>query len=430
MRLRNYMTYALRNLTRHKTKTVITVISVAIGIAFYIFLDGLMYGTVNSSKLNIINFETGSLKIYSRDYFAEKEDLPLSKGFFDYEEIIETLRESGYYAAGRATFTGTLINSNGEIPYKFVGIDPDAEKQVFLTDDYFVDGRYPDEFENGIVVGAKGAMELGLRVGSRVKLNTTIESEGLDGRMRSFYQRLDLTVTGIINTPDPALNDRLGFINLSVLDDETGIMLDGMITEIVIRKMNADVRALPGYKESSAYVGKILGKKLSDDLVLISYMEDARDLIEASNQDYVSSYFMIILFIILVILGNTNTMLMAVFERKREIGMLRAIGMRDGEIISMFMLESALLGGIGAVLGVILGVLINIYMVNVGIDISAWMDNWSGTFGYRIVAEMKSGWNPAAIILSVFLMTFFCWLVAYVPAKGSMRCTISENLME
>ncbi len=134
---------------------------------------------------------------------------------------------------------------------------------------------------------------------------------------------------------------------------------------------------------------------------------------------------MLLLFIIATV-GISNTMLMAVFERTNELGMLRAIGMKDREIRLLFMIEAGAIGFLGSLGGVILGALANLFMVNVGIDFS-WMTR-SMDIGYRISGAFYSAWNPLTMIQAFFTGIIICFSVAYIPTRRALKMKITDCL--
>lgn len=92
---------------------------------------------------------------------------------------------------------------------------------------------------------------------------------------------------------------------------------------------------------------------------------------------------------------------MAIFERTREIGMLRALGMIDKEIIRLFVTETALIGFLGALMGMALGILINCYMIYIGIDLTEILASANmKDIGYRLTGSFKAAWNWSTIIFS------------------------------
>jgi ABC-type lipoprotein release transport system permease subunit len=424
----NLIIIAYRNLYRHKVKTIITVIAVAIGVSLFIFIDSWLYGMNIDSRRNIVNFETGSAKIYSRAYYSKIDEKPMYESFNNYEPILAKLYENGYNTSVHSVFPGSLKSQDEELPFEFIGIDPEKEKSMFLSYKFVSEGKYPESGNFEILIGYLGAKNLKVKAGDTVKLITVIDKRDNNGIIRHINQVIDLKVCGIINSPNPKTNGNVGYIPLDVLQDELGILLEGSITEICIRKKNPDITALPGKDESAVHIKKILGDTLPRDLVLIDWIEDVKDYVAASSQDIVSNNIIIGLLFLLAFIGIANTMLMAVLERTKEIGMLRALGMKDFSILKLFVYEAGLIGLIGSVIGIILGVLINLYMVNYGIDYTKMLEQFGTDYGYRVVGIFKSAWNIPVIFMSGIIATLISALTAILPTLKALKMSIVDAL--
>lgn len=516
----NLIKIAFANLGRHKGKVALTVASVVVGIFFFLVMDGMLYGMDLDSRFNLVDFETGSAKIYSKKYFAQKDELPLYEGFKDYQKIIDKLDDEGYHTAARVVFGGTLISVDNEQPFMFIGINPEQEKKVFdyykftdnpysikkevfqneiipkikseddknklrnaytlndnnlyyynnpdfsdneelskvkqkifdieldmknnhnklsendekklnqlkrkersilriLKRDYnkeiqaiLSDAEYRKFINNGefeILLGAKGALDLNVKIGDKVRCSVVVDVKDEFGRIHHVNQVIDLVVSGTINSPNPKINGNIGYLPLDILQDERGLMLDGKITEIVIRKKNAFPQTLPGDDEKPAYLKKILSDVLRDDLTVVSWEEDAKDFLAITATKTVGSKVMVSLLLILAIIGITNTMMMSVFERIKEIGMLRAMGLTDGQVVMLFLYEAAIIGFIGTTLGIILAGLANLYMVPYGLDYTNILEEMgTSDIGYRVTGIFRSKWN--------FQLFFLCFIFGPVIA--------------
>ena len=536
---------AFRNLGRHKIKTILTAMAIAVGILLYVWMDAWLLGMNIDSRRNLVNYETGSAKIYARSYFAKKDEMPLYESFSNFEPILEKLEKNGYSAAPHAIFVGTLKSLEQELPFIFMGVDPEKEKNVLkyyryteppyriyardfeqkilmkLQDTnkknllleayhlnvdennyYFnefnaenipdvqklnnklldmqtktsnfsdkenigklnnykqkidqlkdqikykklsLEREYNDSIKNILqsadyynfvqngkfeaLIGVRGAKDLNVKIGDDVKLYTVIDKKDKYGKIRHIHQAIDLTIAGIINSPNPKTNGNIVYLPLDILQDEMGILLEGHITEICIRKTGASEKSLPGDEESPAILKNILGSTLTEDLILVDWKEDAKDYLAMAAGDRIGTYIMVGLLFLLAVIGIANTMLMAVFERTKEIGMIRAIGMKDNEVLTLFLMESGLIGLIGSVIGILLAIPLNYYMVENGIDYTGIMDKSNiQNFGYRIVGIFRSAWNWPTIFISGFFATFIAAITSYFPARKAIKMTIVDTL--
>ncbi|OHD14572.1 MAG: hypothetical protein A2086_08005 [Spirochaetes bacterium GWD1_27_9] len=425
----NYLLLAFRNIGRHKVKTILTVAAITIGITLFIYMDAFLLGMDIDSKRNLVNYEIGAAKIYSQAYFEKKDEIPSYESFTNYQPIIKKLNEVGYNTAIHFVFTGILFSAERDSPFMFIGIDPVMETTLFRYNNFVEKGEFIKDNEQKIMLGAIGAKNLNVKVGDTVRLSTTIDRRNERGIITHTNQLIDLKVGAIINTPNPKTNGNIGYLPLSILQDETGLMLGGHITEICIRNKDAKDYDLPSDNESPDVIKKALGDKLPNELVLVDWQEDAKDFLAISTSKRGGASIVLFLLIIITILGISNTMLMAIIERTKEIGMMRALGMTNSEIVILFIVEGGLIGAIGSGLGIIFGCIINIFMVNYGIDFSQMMNSMGNMdLGYRVVSQFKSAWNTSSIITAGFLGVLVSMLSAIIPARRSVKKSVSDDL--
>jgi ABC-type lipoprotein release transport system permease subunit len=246
---------------------------------------------------------------------------------------------------------------------------------------------------------------------------------------------MDVVVVGIINSPAPLPNGNTAYIPLDVLQDETGMMLEGAVTELVIREKNVPDTRLPGQSESSAAITAALERGLSSmglsmppDLGVHTWQEHMADYLNYEAIQTGAPQILAFLLFILSFLGISNTILMAILERTKEIGMMRAMGMTDKQMIMTYMLEAGFLGFIGSILGIILGCLINYPVVAHGIDFSSMGDLLSGGIGFRTTAVFRSVWNIPLIIGSGIVATLLASCMAFFPTRKAVRMPITNSL--
>jgi ABC-type antimicrobial peptide transport system permease subunit len=135
------------------------------------------------------------------------------------------------------------------------------------------------------------------------------------------------------------------------------------------------------------------------------------------------------LLLLLSFLGISNTILLAILERTKETGMMRAMGMTDRQMILVYMLEAGFLGFIGSVFGIILGCIINYPMVKYGMDFSAFADVVGGEgIGFRVTSAFRSMWNVPVIIGSGILATVIASCMAFFPVRRALKMPITESL--
>jgi ABC-type lipoprotein release transport system permease subunit len=261
------------------------------------------------------------------------------------------------------------------------------------------------------------------------------------GAIRHVNQLIPVTAAGVVNSPNPKTNNNIAWIPLDTLQDEAGLMLEGRVTELLIRIKNADEAKVPGKAESPAAIKAAVAETaiaetaiaetayvLPEELDIFPWEGYAEDYLAASRGDNVTTQVTIIILFILSFMGIANTMLLAILERTREIGMMRALGMSDCQLLAVYMMEAGMAGLFGSLVGVLLGCLVNIPMVKYGVDFTSMTESMGGDIGYRITGVFRSAWNPPAILGSGVVATILAACMAFFPTRRALKMPVTESL--
>lgn len=407
---------AWKNLTRYKKRTLITAASIAVGLGIFIFMDSWLLGAEQESERNLIWYESSSARILNEQYWEEKDQLPLKFVIDDPEAVIAKLQEMKIPAAPRTVFRGELIlredpfEQDGSLHVKIFAIDPVNDDRVFRFRETVDNGRYLEPEEDGILMGAWLAEDLGAEVGYPLTIVTTTR----DG----FYQTIDVEIVGIINCPNPVINRNSIFIPLDTAS--MYLEMQGAVTEINLK--------LPERADADQMAASIEERITADfaGLEVLSWKILAKDYVALATMKQSGTRMILFLVFVIAAVGVSNTMLMAVYERIRELGMMRALGMKDSHIRLTFLFEAGGIGFIGSVLGMLLGVILCFWIVTWGIDFSAMTRNMD--IGYRITGIMRGAWHPQAFVRAFFFGTILSAAVAFFPTRRALKMTITGCL--
>jgi ABC-type lipoprotein release transport system permease subunit len=255
------------------------------------------------------------------------------------------------------------------------------------------------------------------------------------GAVRHVNQLLDVIVVGVINSPDPLPNGNTAYIPLDVLQDEAGMMLEGAVTELVIREKNVPDTRLPRESESAKVITAALqrgltaqGQALPDELAVHTWLEYIQNYLGYEKLQTGAPQILALLLFLLSFLGISNTILLAILERTRETGMMRALGMTEKQMVVIYMLEAGFLGFIGSVLGIIVGCIINYPVVKYGFDFSSMAETLSDGIGFRTTGLFRSVWDIPLIIGSGIAATLFSSLMAFFPTRRAVKMPITDSL--
>lgn len=394
---------AFRNIFRNSGRSLLTMISTMIGIAGVTVGLGWVYGVENmftqeGKKL------TGIVRVTAPDFELKEKSLDISSNI-SFDEVDKHLEGFEGRALGRIKF-GSLIFSGDKDERAFgIGIQQ-GDREVIDFDNFIYEGRFLNFDSSGeILIGNKVREELGIELGDMVTALTFTQDKSLSA--------LNYKVVGFYKMDNSRLN-RSFYISLE--DAQYLLDMDGMVTEFLLYPKN-EKKAFLYKKMLITQLGENFMVKLWDEIGINEFM---------------SSIFPVIKLIFAAILtllsgiGITNTMMMVVFERRREIGILKSQGMRNGEIRGLFCLEGGIIGAVASFLGAAFGGAIVYYFSVKGIRLGEVLENISSSVNIKSTIYMLFRWH---LILSAFLLGTLVSVVAtFISVTPEIRKEAVENL--
>jgi len=397
----NYLKMAYRNLLRHRRRSVLSALALSIALALLLFMAAFFKGEIRSSMEDTLRLSSGHLQVRDVDYDPDKSSVAWQYLIENPAQVAEQIAALGpvKFATPRLFASGIVSVGNDSAGVQIMGVDPASEANAPYR---VVSGEFPSaDDRNGILIGYPLAESLGLRVGSQLSLLVNTSEGQVDEQL--------FIVRGIFSTGSSTYDKGIVLLPLAKAQAFSGAGDRASIIFVMLhdREQAEAVAAAitgPAYKVET-------WQKMNELLVLVN--------------DFSNAYIMILN---LIILGVTvtvivNTMLMAVFERTREIGILAALGMKGRQIITLFLSEAALLALGGVVAGLLAGWAISAYFGSVGIyfgDIGV-----SGMImGDRIYPYLMLE-DVIELVLTAFIVTI---LASYYPAQIASRMEPVEAL--
>ncbi|HEY5901431.1 MAG TPA: FtsX-like permease family protein [Anaerolineales bacterium] len=403
-----FLRLAWRNIWRHRRRTIIIVAAMSLSLGLMIWYDGLIDGFNNAIYGNAIRVLGGNIQIHAAGYREKIDSNPLIPLPDDAAALAAARAQPQVTSATRRITTGGLLtNREGAFPVSIIGIEPDAEAPVSLIAEHVTEGRWLNDGDLDMILLGRGLADvMGLKVGDRV---TMVGSD-----VHKQNRQRTMTVAGIYDIGLRNTEKKMLYISLPEAQDLFG--LRGQSSEIVVNLQKlgpeAEVVAalrplLPGYEVES-------------------YEDNYPELKAAlSSKGAVMTIFGIIIIMISGI-GILNLLLMAIYERTREIGLMGAMGLKPRQIAELFILEGALIGVVGAVAGILVGLAINASLGKIGLDfaqyasITEYMALISGKI-YPSLGMSKA--LPRALTVIVISI-----LAAWIPATEASRREPAEAL--
>lgn len=391
-----YLRMAWRNVWRHKLRTVIIVIAIGFTLALMLLYQGLIVGFEQAIYGNAIQLLGGNIQIHAQGFTEQTNQNPLIPLQDDQEVIAVASKQPQVVTASRRIITGGLVSSHkGAFGVSIVGVEPEKEQQVNLVAQTVAAGRYlkPADQDN-IFIGRGLADALDIRVGERIIL--------VGRTSHNQMRRRTMTVVGIYDVGLPDVEKRTVYISLNEAQELYG--LPGQSTEVMV--------SLQKLGQEDAVIAAIQPQLVNYEIDTwkTSFPELEQTI---AMKSAVMDMFGIILFLISGI-GILNLLMMAVYERSREIGVLGALGLKARQITLLFLLEGALIGLVGVAFGVVLGVGINFLLGYVGIDFSQFtsITEYTALISGRIYPTLGLEKLPQYTITAVVIAV----LAAYYPA--------------
>jgi len=413
---------AARNLLRHPKRVAITSIAIAVGVAGFILFDSLLSGWFTETERGYRNYEVASGRIVRDSWWQERDELPLSESITDTAAVTSLLDDLGVPYTPRTEFLADLVfyedpyPSSGVYPTRVVAVDPERDARIFdlaaAMEQPESRGEFLTDDTDGIVVGAALADDLHMEVGYPVRLRFT----GMEG----YEEVVSSRVIGIAKTDSPIHNTTGVYMSLEAADYY--LQTDGAVTGYALE-------VPPGRRGNELM--RALRERLPEGYRILGYEQIAEAFVAMQEAESSGANAIIFIVFLIAAVGVSNTMMMAVFERRREIGMLRAQGVTDRSIVALFFLEGAGIGLVGAVVGVALGAGVNVPLVNTGIDYGALLGMQGDVVDMGAIAlpsALKGVWRAQAFVASAFAAVAVSSLVTWFPTRRLLRQDIPTNL--
>lgn len=388
---------AWRNLWRHPRRTWLTTAAMVFSNVLLVFMIALQFGAYGLMIDNTLQTFSGHVQVQAPGYL---DDRKMRQSIADIDSLADALRAELGTDRVAARAAGFALASSEDRSYGVAvyGVEPGFEGNVSTVPGLVVEGRYLGESSaEEIVIGEALARNLRVGVGDEI----TLLGSGRDG---SFAAAV-VAVTGIFRSGTQAFDRNVAEMPLRFFQDT--FSMNGAGHEVVVNASSID--AVPELKQRvEAWLNTP-----RDDLVVYDWDALEPGLRQAIRADMSSAFFMYGILVILVAFSVLNTQLMSVLERTHEFGVVMALGLRPGRLGRLVLLETAMMGVMGLLIGVALGAVV-----------VSWF-NVHG-FAYPGMAEMAAKFNlparfypevsPVTVLAGPTVVLVFTIVAAFYPA--------------
>lgn len=397
-----------RNVWRHPARSGVLLGAIIAGLWAGIVVSGWTNGLIEQRINRVIQEELTHIQIHHPNFLIEREPAMIVKNVDEIETFLKLdERISGY--SMRTKSDGIIQSPLTTSGVQITGIHPDKESETTIFHHNMVSGNYLNpEIRNPILIGIKLAEKLNVEIGNRVVLSF----QDLD----NVFTSGSFNIVGLYSTGQSAMDEFKVYVRAEDLSDL--ISEEQIYHEIAIMLYEAEMSAAVAAELNENFEENIAETwtELSPEL---RYM--------TSSGDSYSFYVMVVIMFALAF-GILNTMLMSIFERMRELGMLMAIGMGRAKIFIMIMTESVILTFTGAIAGMLLAYGTIEFFSESGFDLTAVGGDTLKEFGFDAVVYPKVSGEEYIMIALLVIVTAL--LAAVYPAIKALRLNPGEVVRE
>ncbi len=395
---------AYRNFFRNTRRSIISGTSIAIAITLIIFAQSYLRGITRNISDNIVKLISGHIRITTKEYERRERLMPLSEAVELSPEFYSTLKnDEVLYIAPRIKFGVLLGQEELSIPTLGYAIDPEVEKNFSGLNTRIVEGTYLDESSNSTIIGKELAKRLNLKIGDTLTIITRTAYDSPTG--------VNLVVKGIFSIGIGGMDKNLFYIPLSV--GQRLLDMDSRASEIALILKNPKLAVKTAREIQAQGDYSVVPYQYSP---MLKYINSAMALL--------SLFYLVILLVACSTIANT--MIMVVYERTREIGMLKAMGLSNFSVVKLLALEAGIIGFVGSFVGTVLGSMMSYWLKYHGIDISMISSSASADIPFGPIIHFSP--TPLVVVTGFLFGLLATVIVALLPISRAAKLEPAKAL--
>ena len=397
---------AFRDLGRNKRRTILSALAVSVGMGLLLMMSGVLVGEMSGALRNTIQLFSGHIQIRSLTYDENKISLKWDDLLENPQGLADTAK--GQYpqivdATPRLVASGIVTRGENSRGVQVIGLDPNAAANQVYSQGLIEGDFLTADDREGILIGQPLADKLGLVVGEQINLLVNTSNGNVVEQL--------FTIRGIYTTNTFGYDESTVFLPLAKAQTITGVEDRASLIFIVLQD-----------KEQAPAVAEALQ---SSTYTVVTWRDMNAMIVQF--EDFANAYMSIFYLIVLGITATvvSNTLVMSVFERTREIGILAAIGMKGRRILAQFLTEAALIATGGVIGGIVIGGLLTYYFGVNGVPIDIGEMGITGILLNNRIYTVLTLDN----VIYLSILTYIVTIVASIaPARMAARMEPVEAL--
>ena len=397
--------FALRNVLRNKKRSILTAISILVAAFIITITEGWANGAIGSYINNFVVYQTAHVRVMTDEYHRRERFIPVDEVIYNSSSLIKKIKKIKGVSSVKERIRFGIMLGKGEKTEHALGMGIDLNNNSFKLNKKILKQKVKKLSEDGIYIGKILARRIGVKVGDKLLLAAKTSRGGLNG--------IKLKVAGIFSMGVMVMDKKVFFISLK--NARRLLKLKNRATEIYV---------FADHHSMSDEIKKKISGILSSGVIALTFKEQIKNFY---NYLILIQNIMIFIEAIILFLASfivINTMMMAIFERLREIGTLKAMGMTDRQLFFNFTLEGGIIGAAGGIVGVILAGILLVILSKTGIDFSDAVKDIDFPIEYVIHPSASFMTFVVTFLMSILIPAF----AAMIPARYAKKLMPSEAL--
>jgi len=402
----SYLRMAWRNLWRNKRRTLITVASIFFGVVMATLMASMQDGTYGNMIDIMVKLSSGYLQVQNPDY---REDRSVNNAFMPDNELEARIASTGMVTtvARRFESFGLLSSGPNTRGGAIIGFEPEKDRETSNLSHWISEGKMISPGDDGVLVAANTAKYLGLGLNDTI----VVISQGYRGVTAAGQY----PIKGILTFSTPQMNNLGVFMDISAAGEL--FSAEGMVTSLVLMVESYDAVA-PAHRKVSEIAG--------DSLSVLSWQQLNPEVLQFIESDKAGGIVMLFILYIVIGFGILGTIIMMLAERRRELGVMVAVGMNKVRLGTVLFIETMLIGLTGVIAGFVVSIPVIMLFVGNPIELSGEIGEVYLQYGFEPYLFFGTApWIFVNQVVTVFLITL---VIAVYPVMKIRRLVVARSL--